>query len=145
MLLAHGTIVAVIDGEKFILLRASGSESEPKLTAIANPDVGNADPIPSGGRHHSSAANPDDKQLVEDGHSAAVADQLNGMALKNEIGAIVIVAARKALGELRKNWHKALEAKIVAEIAKEMTGASTDEIAAMIAKHEAPSHGAVDA
>jgi protein required for attachment to host cells len=134
MQLAHDTLVAVIDGEKFTLFRNSGSVAEPKLSAVANPDLGDADAIPSGGRHHSSSANPDDRQLVEDGHSAAVADQLNKMALKGEIGSIVIVSTRKALGEMRKHFDKTLQAKIVAEVAKEMTGRTADEIAAMLAK-----------
>ena len=135
MQLAHGTIVAVADGEKFILFRAAGTEAAPKLTAVANPDLGDDDAIPSGGRHHSSAANPDDSQLVEDGHAAAVADQLNTMALEGDIPALVVLAPPKTLGELRKHWHKALAAKIVAEVAKEMTGASMADIATMLAKH----------
>lgn len=135
MQLAHGTIVAVADGEKFTLYRNGGSEAAPRLTAIAVPDVGDADPIASGGRHHSSAANPDDSQLVEDGHAAAVAGVLNKMALAGEIDALVVVAPPKTLGELRKHWHKALAAKIVGEVAKEMTGVPIAEIGAMLAKH----------
>ena len=145
MQLAHGTIVAVADGKKFTLFRAAGSEGAPQLTAIGTPGVGDDDPIPSGGRHHSSAANPDDATLVEDGHAAGVAGVLNQMALTNEFDALVVVAAPKTLGELRKHWHKATAAKITAEIGKEMTGATTAEIAAMVAKYEAPTHGAVDA
>ena len=136
MQLAHGTLVAVVDGEKFILFRNRGSAAEPDLAAIANPDVGDADPISSGGRHHSSAANPDDAQLVEDGHAGAVAGVLNTMALNGEIDALVVVAPAKTLGELRKHWHKALSAKLVGEVAKEMTGVPVAEIAAMLAKHQ---------
>ena len=134
MQLAHGTIVAVVDGEKFVLFRNAGSDAAPHLAAIGTPGVGDADPIASGGRHHSSAANPDDAQLVEDGHAAAVAGVLNKMALDHDFAALVVIAPPKTLGELRKHWHKALSAKIVAEVAKEMTGASVDEIAALLAK-----------
>lgn len=134
MQLAHGTIVAVADGKRFTLYRNSGSDSAPHLVAIAVPDVGDADPIASGGRHHSSAANPDDAQLVEDGHAGAVAGVLNKMALGGEIDALIVIAPPKTLGELRKHWHKALSAKLVAEVAKEMTGVPIAEIAAMLAK-----------
>lgn len=135
MQLAHGTIVAVADGEKFTLYRNGGSDAEPKLSAIGSPDVGD-DNIASGGRHHSSASNPDDGQLVEDGHAGAVAKLLNKMALGGEIDALVVVAPPKTLGELRKHWHKVTEGKIAGEVAKEMTGASVAELAAMLAKHE---------
>ncbi len=135
MQLAHNTLVAVVDGEKFSLFRSAGTEAAPKLTPIAVPDVGDADPIASGGRHHSSSANPDDRQLVEDGHAGAVADVLNKMATGGQLEGLVVIAAPKTLGELRKHWHKALSAKLVAEVAKEVTNASADEIAALLAKH----------
>ncbi|WP_255602236.1 host attachment family protein [Glacieibacterium megasporae] len=133
MLLAHGTIVAVADGEKLTLFRNGGSDSAPKLTAIGTPGVGE-DNIASGGRHHSSSANPDDAQLVEDGHAGAVASLLNKMALEGEIDALVVVAPPKTLGELRKHWHKVTEGKIAGEVAKEMTGASITDITAMLEK-----------
>ena len=145
MQLAHGTIVAVADGEKFTLYRNGGTDGAPHLTAIGSPGVGDDDPIASGGRHHSSSANPDDTQLVEDGHATGVAGVLNKMALENDFAALVVVAAPKTIGELRKHWHKVTAGKIAAEIGKEMTGASVADIAAMVAKYEAPSHGAVDA
>nr|WP_295659466.1 host attachment protein [Polymorphobacter sp.] len=133
MQLAHGTIVAVADGEKLTLYRNGGSDSAPQLTAIGTPGVGN-DNIASGGRHHSSSANPDDSQLVEDGHAGAVASLINKMALEGEIDALVVVAPPKTLGELRKHWHKVTEGKITGEVGKEMTGASVADIAAMLAK-----------
>ena len=134
MQLAHGTIVAVADGEKFTLFRNSGTGGEPHLTAIGSPGVG-AHGSDSGTRHHGGAANPSDRQLDEDGHAAATASILNKMALAGEIDALVVIAPPRTLGELRKHWHKALTAKIVAEVAKEMTGAPVAEVAAMLAKH----------
>ena len=38
------------------------------------------------------------------------------------------------LGELRKHWHKDLQAKLAGEIAKDLTGHSTDQIAAAVEK-----------
>ena len=57
MLLAHGTFVAVADGEKLNLYRNTGTEAEPKLApvAAATPDGENKG---AGTRHHSSSANP---------------------------------------------------------------------------------------
>ncbi len=144
MQLAHGTIVAVADGEKFTLYRNGGSDGAPHLTAIGSPGVG--DHLSDAGvRHHGGSANPSDRQLDEDGFAAATAGVLNKMALENEIDALVVIAPAKTLGELRQHWHKVTAGKIAAEIGKEMTGASVADIAALVAKYEAPSHGAVDA
>ena len=134
MQLAHGTIVAVADGEKFTLFRNGGTDGAPKLTAIGSPAVGGHG-TDAGTRHHGGAANPSDRQLDEDGHAAATAGVLNKMALDGDFDALVVIAPPKTLGELRKHWHKALTAKIVAEVAKEMTGASVAEVGALLAKH----------
>lgn len=144
MQLAHGTIVAVADGKKFTLYRNGGSDGAPHLTAIGSPGVGDHK-SDAGVRHHGGSANPSDRQIDEDDFAAATAGVLNTMALANEIGKLVVVAPAKTLGELRRHWHKVTAAKIVAEVGKEMTGASVAEIGAMLAKFEAPSHGAVDA
>lgn len=144
MQLAHGTIVAVADGAKLTLYRNGGSDGAPHLVAIGSPGVGDHTSN-AGVRHHGGAANPSDRQLDEDGFAAATAGVLNTMALANEIDALVVIAPPKTLGELRKHWHKVTAGKVVAEVGKEMTGASVAEVAALLAKHAARPHGAVDA
>lgn len=143
MQLAHGTIVAVADGKKLTLYRNGGSDGAPHLSAIGSPGVGDHK-SDAGVRHHGGAANPSDRQIDEDDFAAATAGVLNQMALANEIDALVVIAAPKTLGELRKHWHKVTAGKIKAEIGKEMTNASVAEIGAMVGKYEAPTHGAVD-
>ena len=44
-----------------------------------------------------------------------------------------MIAAPRTLGELRKHWHKVLQEKLVGEIARDLTGQSTDHIARAIA------------
>jgi protein required for attachment to host cells len=127
MQLAHGAFVAVADGEKFAVFRNHGTEAEPQLQAVQHPQPGN-DNIPSGGRHHSSAANPDDATLVEDGFAAATAAWLNSEVLDGRIKSLVVIAAPKTLGELRKHYHKALEAVLHGELSKDLTGHSTADI-----------------
>ncbi|MDO9224224.1 MAG: host attachment protein, partial [Caulobacter sp.] len=56
----------------------------------------------------------------------------NKQALAGAFEALVVVAAPKTLGELRKHWHKALQAKLVGEIAKDLTGQTPDHIATAI-------------
>lgn len=127
MLLAHGTTVAVADGEKFLVFRNKGTDSEPQLESVPHTDL-DSDPISSGGRHHSSSANPDDSTLVEDGFAGATAAWLNKQALAGKITSLVVIAAPKTLGELRKHYHKSLEAILKGELAKDLTGHSTADI-----------------
>jgi protein required for attachment to host cells len=57
---------------------------------------------------------------------------LNAQALSGKLGDLVVIAAPKTLGELRKHWHKTLQAKLIGEIAKDLTGQTPDHIAAAI-------------
>ncbi len=134
MQLAHKTLVAVADGARFSLFRNSGSEAQPNLVAIGSPDVGHR-ATDAGSRHHGGAANPSDRQIDEDSYASAIASLLNKMGLDGEIDALIVVAPAKTMGELRKHWHKGLSTKIVAEVVKEMTGASAREITEALAKH----------
>jgi protein required for attachment to host cells len=129
MILPTGATVAVVDGERLVLFKNIGHEAV-KLSALDSP------PIPeraSGGTGHtSSAANPDDDTQAEDGFAVGVAELLNKRALDGELNDLLVIAAPRTLGALRKHWHKALEAKLVGEIAKELTGRTTEDITAAI-------------
>lgn len=133
MQLAHDTLVAVIDGEKLLLLRNAGTEAAPSLQAVPV-EAPLGDNKGAGTRHHSSAANPSDAQLEEDSFAAAAAAMLNKRALEGGFEHLVVVAAPRTLGELRHHWHKALQAKLTAEIAKDLTGHSVAEIEAALAR-----------
>jgi len=133
MLLPAGTTVAVIDGENLRLFRNTGKVGETKLQALETPEL-TGDNKASGARHGSSAANPDDSRLEEDSFVAAVAAWLNTQALSNNFEALAVVASPKSLGELRRHYHKALEAKLVVELPKDLTGHSIDDIEASLAK-----------
>jgi len=133
MQLPAGATVAVIDGEKLRLFRDTGKDGTIKLVALVEPDL-SGDNKGSGARHASSAANPDDSRLEEDSFVASVAAWLNSQALGKGFEALAVVAAPKSLGELRKHYHKALEAKLVLEVAKDLTGHAISDIEATLAK-----------
>ncbi len=133
MLLPVDATVAVIDGEKLRLFRNTGAVGEPKLIALQEPEL-SSDNKSSGARHASSAANPDDSRLEEDSFVVAVAGWLNTQALGKGFQALAVVAAPKSLGELRKHYHKALEAVLVVELAKDLTGHSIGDIESALAK-----------
>lgn len=127
MMLPQGTVIAVADGEKLSLYRNLANEPELDLSLL--PDVAvDGDAKGSGARHISSAANPDDSQLEEDGFSAGVANYLNKQVLDGKIDHLVIIAAPRALGELRKHYHKALSEKLLHEIPKDLTGHAVHDI-----------------
>ena len=133
MILPPETLVAIADGEKFLLFRSTGNQQHNHLEPAGHPKVSGSNHS-GGSRHGSSASNPDEKQDAEDMHAAATADWLNQEALGNRFEHAVIIAPPKMLGELRKHYHKVLEAKILKEISKDLTGQSRDAIAAAIEK-----------
>lgn len=120
MMLPKNTIVAVADGEKFNLFRNVGDEAGVKLVDVKHEAI-TADAGTSTGRQ-SSAANPDHGQANEDQFSAGIVQHLNQDALAGKIEHLVIVAAPRALGEMRQHYHKALSAVLLGEIAKDLTG-----------------------
>ena len=132
MQLPRGATVAVADGEKVNLFHNTGDEGSPKLAALPGPDV-DSDNKGSGGRHHSSSANPDVSQVAEDSFSVGVAEFLNRQVLEGKIAHLVVVAAPRTLGELRKHYHKSLSATLVGEIPKDLTGHSVHDIEKAIA------------
>ena len=125
MILPKGALVAVVDGEKLVMFKNTG-DHEPQLSALPTPAVEESQ-SGSGGRA-SSSANPDDSTKAEDGFAAGVAALLNAQALSGAFDDLVVIAAPKTLGELRKHWGKPLQAKLVGEIAKDLTGQSADQI-----------------
>ena len=131
MLIANGTVIAVCDGEKLSLYRNQGDESAPELVPLAVEAVETQNKS-SGMRHRSTAANPDAQQLEEDSFAAGVAGILSGMFLANEFEHLVVIAAPRTLGELRKRYHSQMLPAIQAEIAKDLTGATVPTLLAAL-------------
>ena len=131
MKLSKGALVAVVDGEKLALFRNEGGV-EIRLKAIENPPI--EDRVSGSAGRRSSEANPDNDTQAEDGFAMGVAQVLNKWVVTNKIDELLVIAAPKTLGELRKHWHKDLQAKLAGEIAKDLTGHSTDQIAAGVEK-----------
>ena len=115
MLLPKGTTVAVADGEKFSLFRNTGDEANPGLTAMPEAEIDSVNKG-SGASHQNSAGNPDNNQAAEDGFAGGIADLLNKRVLDGEISDLVIIAAPRTLGELRKSYHKKLSEVLRGEI-----------------------------
>ena len=63
-----------------------------------------------------------------------VSEVLNNWVLTNKVEHLLVIAAPKTLGQLRKGWHKETQSRLVGEIAKDLTGHSTADIAQAIDK-----------
>ena len=125
--LPKNAVVAVCDGEKLKLFRNNGEGDNLKLTALNTADL-KSDNKSGGSRHQSSSANPDDAQVEEDSFAAAIAAHLIAQTGSGKIEKLVVIAAPKTLGELRKHYHKTLSAALLNEIAKDLTGRPVGEI-----------------
>jgi len=131
MKLPTGTLVAVVDGEKLAMFENTGHQ-EVSLTARPTPDIPERASGAAG--RISNDSNPDNDTQAEDGFAMGVADMLNALVLKNKAQHLYVIAAPKTLGQLRKGWHKETQSRLVGELAKDLTGHSTDDIAAAIEK-----------
>lgn len=131
MLLPHGIAIALVNGAQFELYRNAATETEPRLENVPIPEL---EPHNKGAgvRHQVSPANPSGNLLEEDAHAAAVADWLNQEALAHKFERLVIAAAPRTLGELRRHYHKELDAVIVAELDKDIVGAQPNAIIAAL-------------
>ena len=127
MQIPQNTVIAVADGEKLSLFQNEGNALNIKLTAMPAEAI-DASKIASGARHSSSAANPDDSQQEEDGFGSGVTEMLNRHVLDGKITSLVIVAAPRTLGEMRKGYHKQLSAILIGELDKDLTGHSVQAI-----------------
>ena len=127
MQIPKGATVAVLDGQKLSLFHNTGDEANPELKASPVPTI-NTDNKSGGVGHPSSSANPADSQQDEDGFTAGIADLLNKQAIEGKMKDLIVIAAPRALGELRKHYHQKLKDVLVGELSKDLTGQTSDDI-----------------
>ena len=131
MLLPHATVIALAAGRIFDFWRKAENEAAPGRGALAPPKR-DAHDKSAGARHYSSSGNPSGHQLDEDAHAAAVAAWLNGEVLGHRIEKLVVIAAPRTLGELRRHWHGQTSAALLAEVAKDLVGSKDDDVIAAL-------------
>lgn len=136
MLIPHGTLIAVADGVRLELFRNNGDEINLKLSPQPAPGL-DAHGKDSGGRHRSSTANPDRHLQEEDSFAAAAVGWLNHQAIGGHIENLVVIAAPRALGEMRRHYHVTLKDKLIAELSKELTGQPAAAIERELKTHHA--------
>jgi protein required for attachment to host cells len=137
--LLRGAWVFVGDGQKALFLINEGDEKFPNLRRMAvweNPDPPSREHgTDAPGRTHSSIAGirsaveeTDWHELEKERFAKSVAEQINKAALSNSFEQICIVAPPKILGDLRREFAKETETKIIAQVPKELTNHTIAEI-----------------
>lgn len=136
--------VLVIDGGKMFLFKNQGNPVHPALTIVAQDgqdssatrDQGTDQPGTSfqgvGGRR-SSYEQTDFHQQDEDRFAIDAANLLKREAQAGRIKALILVAAPRTLGVLRKHLHGEVEKRVIGEISKVVAGHPVEEILAAIA------------
>jgi protein required for attachment to host cells len=147
MRIPHDAYVLVADGAKMLFFRNEGDAENLNLIVVAAEQQGDApdrdiktdmagQKPAGGGAGGSTAGETDFHQQAEDRFAAESAQRINRAALENVFEKLVIIASPKTLGELRKHFHKEVEGKIIAEIAKDLTGHPVNKIEAILDKYE---------
>ena len=130
MLLPHGTIVALVDGKNFELYRNAGNEAEPALEPMPSPKLDSHNH--SGAGHRSTPGNHADSLVAEDAHAGAAVAWLNSQVLGHKLEHLVVIAAPRTLGEMRRHYHKQTEQVVMTEIAKDLIGRQPADILATL-------------
>lgn len=147
MKIEHGTLVVVADGAKLLLFRNEGDNKYAVLETLRHEERDNPASHEQGtdspGRTHSSMGSgrssyqeTDWHQQAEDDFARHAAAELEREAQGHPDSGIVVIAAPRTLGELRRHYGRATQECLLAEIDKDLTGHTTDDIAAVIAAHE---------
>lgn len=136
--------LVIADGEKALFLRNDGDEKFPNLTVFRELEHENPPTRDqasdragrlndgSGGTHRSAVQETDWHRIEKERFAKEIADRLYGHAHKNRFSEIVLVASPHVLGDLRKELHKEVQDKVIAEVAKDLTGHPVHEIEKLI-------------
>ena len=141
--LKTGAWVLICDGEKALFLRNDGDAEAPDLNVVRieeqdNPkDINQSANRPgrmndNGPGQKSAYDDTDWHQLAKDRFASDLADRLYKQAHRGAFDHIVIIAASRTLGALRKELHQEVTNKIVAEIDKDLTNHPLDKVEQMV-------------
>jgi protein required for attachment to host cells len=141
MLVAHGTHIMVVDGEKMSLFRNRGKDFEPVLERIDHREnhadktvnIGSDKPgrsFQSSSNARSAHESTDYHQQEEDRFANGAADQLNTLLTDGNSG--ILIAAPHVLGVMRKRLKSDVRTRITAEIDKDYAGLSIADITTLL-------------
>ena len=129
----HKAHIALVDGERFVLLRNDGQPFEPSLSKVAEPSLEPTN-YSAGVRHQDKGGQiGGSTDLEELAHGAAVSEYLNAKAKAGAFDDLIVIADPKTLGEMRRHYHVELQNRLVGELDKALTGEPLDRIEKAIA------------
>lgn len=136
--LNHDAWVVVLDGRKALFLRNEGDEKFPNLQTMETHEQENPPTREQGagqpGRSSDALGNrsameeTDLQTLGEERFGISIMERLYEAAHKGKYQELVLVAPPRLMGVLRKNLHKIVRERIVAEVDKDLTGHPVNEI-----------------
>ena len=154
MALPHRALVLVADGTKVLFLRNHGDQNQIDLRTESHDEredrkdreiktdaAGSAAVRASSGgadTFRPAMSETDFHQQEEDRWVKDAADELKKRALRNDYDALAIIAPPKALGVMRKEFHKEVERRIVLTVNKEMTDRPIPDIEELLVGEAAP-------
>jgi protein required for attachment to host cells len=127
MKVPHKALIALANGERFLLMRNVGQPFEPKLEKVSDLDLELTN-FSAGVRHQDPVERNGSTDIDELAHGAAIAEWLNHKTLNGEAEPLVIAADPKTLGQIRQHCHKELQNRIVGEVAKDLTNQPLESI-----------------
>ncbi|WP_448579608.1 host attachment protein [Thermaurantiacus sp.] len=147
MRIPHGAQVMVVDGGRMGLFRNKGREFEPELELLEQEqaewpktsDLGADRPgraFESSGSRRSAYEVTDIHDKAEEQFVTAAAKRLEAM-LGDPKAKVLLVAAPKALGIMRKALSDDVRSRLVGEVAKAYGGKTAGELSDLLAKLDA--------
>lgn len=139
MRVPHDALVLVADGRKSLFLRNEGDgeflnlvvEDQRAHIDLKDRELKSDAPgrsFSSVGARRSAVDEADYHQIEEDRFASETAALLAERAQANGFEQLIIVAPPRTLGELRQHYDKAVEAKIVAEVDKDLVNHPIDKL-----------------
>lgn len=146
MRIKNGTLIFVANGAKMRILRNDGGVDDISLTEVLTQEIENPPTRDHGtdspGRTHSrmgarrsSYSETDWHQQAEDEFAKDAAEALERVAEENAGAEIIVAAAPRALGEMRKYFGAQTKTCLVAEIDKDLTNMELPGIAKLVDAH----------
>ncbi|KQX18110.1 MULTISPECIES: host attachment family protein [unclassified Sphingomonas] len=139
MRISHDALVLVADGRKSLFLRNEGDaeflnlvvEDQRAQAGLEDRDLKTDAPgraMSQVGGRQGTMEEPDYHQMEEDRFAKDTAELLARRVRQDGIDQLVVVAPPRTLGELRQHYDKAVEAKIVAEVDKDLVNHPIDKL-----------------
>jgi protein required for attachment to host cells len=142
----HGAWVVIGDGHKALVLHNDGDADLLNLRRVSVRENDNPATRMQGADHPGRASAPagltpgvveqtDWHQIEEDRFASSLAHDLNDAAREQRFKELVVVAPPKTLAELRREFDKETQKRIVAEIPKDYTHHTIPDIEKLLRSH----------